>query len=213
MVDGYILNRLPVITCPEEQEHLAEYLYQNSMLPGSGEYCLPAILSAGAFARIPLIDRIPNLIKDGDKDGMEVHMIYGQNDWMDWKGGMDVQRLCHQKRQEKMNGGSPPKVFVYGVREASHLLMLDNYAEFNAAITIAGHGKLPPNMPRPVEVFCDEVAASSPGLINDPHVIVGEDGAQAFFRGGRFNRKQDADDSGDIGTDGSFDEDQKEQLA
>ena len=70
MVDGYILNRLPAIDCPEERKHLSEYLYQNSMLPGSGECCLSEILTAGAFAKIPLVHRIPNIMQTADGNGM-----------------------------------------------------------------------------------------------------------------------------------------------
>jgi len=243
MVDGYILNRLPAITCPEERTHLGEYLYQNSMLPGSGECCLNEILTAGAFAKIPLVNRIPNIVKTGadddnedgkEEEGMEVHMIYGQNDWMDFRGGLETQRVCHEKRleweqqqqqkgqgvnhekkqgqhqqkeQQSMqllpnnnnNNSPPPRVFVHGVRDASHLLMLDNYQEFNAALIIASGGeeKLPPNAPRPVEFVCDEEVARSIATSSSSgtrsrsrrNVVVGEEGATEFFRGPRWNRR------------------------
>ena len=83
-------------------------------------------------------------------------------------GGMDVQRLCHQKTQDtkatnnqlSSSSHSPPKVFVLGVRNAGHLLMLENYQEFNAAMAVASgrEGDLPPGMPRSVEFICDEGA-------------------------------------------------------
>jgi len=192
MVDGYILKRLPSITCEEERKHLGEYLYQNSMLPGSGEYCLSEILTAGAFAKMPLASRIPNLTNDNE-DGMEVHMIYGERDWMDWRGGIAAQRLCHKKRADNSSiGRQPPRVFVHGVKDASHLLMLDNYQEFNAALIIAGGGEqnLPPTMPRPVEFACEEVAHSaSYGSGTRRDNLVGEEGAANFFRGGiKFNK-------------------------
>lgn len=221
MVHGYITNRLPAITCEEEQQVLGEYLYQNSMLPGSGEDCLCEILTAGAFAKVPLLHRIPEIKSSGGNgEGLEVHFIYGENDWMDWRGGMDVQRLCHQKTQDtkatnnqlSSSSHSPPKVFVHGVRNAGHLLMLENYQEFNAAMAVASgrEGDLPPGMPRSVEFICDEVAAtassntggggadkvsfrSSSGM-----VVMNEKDAAKFFRGGRFNRsesQQKADDN------------------
>lgn len=228
MVDGYILNRLPAISCEEERMHLGEYLYQNSMLPGSGEYCLNEILTAGAFAKIPLVHRIPNIkmmsaADDGNSDvdqeeGMEVHMIYGQNDWMDFRGGLETQRVCHQKRLEwdqmknqeqqqqkneqqslmnNTNNCPPPRVHVHGVKDASHLLMLDNYQEFNAALIIASGGeeKLPLNAPRPLEFACDEVVSSrstetsSFWTRSKRSIVVGEEGAAEFFRGPRWNRK------------------------
>jgi len=225
MVNDYITNRLPAITCTEEQQVLGEYLYQNSMLPGSGEDCLCEILTAGAFAKVPLIHRIPE-IKSSDsgdgEEGLEVHFIYGENDWMDWRGGMDVQRLCHQKTQDIMttknnhssSSSPPPKVFVHGVRNAGHLLMLENYQEFNAAMAIAAGREedLPPGMPRSVEFICDEVATAAAANADGAHkasfrsfrsnnsgkVVMNEKDAAKFFRGGRFNRResqQQVDDS------------------
>ena len=188
MVEGYIARRLPAITCPEEQKHLGEYLYQNSMLLGSGEYCLTDILNAGAFAKMPLQHRIPNL-QSNNKDGIQVHMVYGQNDWMNWRGGIEVQRACHKKRMEWEQGqanvsaqgdGPPPKVFVHGVKDAGHLLMLDNYREFNTAVIAAAGGKedLLPDAPFPAQFFCNEIASSRSATD-----AVGEDAATNFFRG------------------------------
>lgn len=233
MVDGYILNRLPAIDCPEERKHLSEYLYQNSMLPGSGECCLSDILNAGAFAKIPLVDRIPNIksagndSQCGDNGGLEVHMIYGQNDWMSYQGGLSAQQLCHEKRveweQQKENKSiPPPKVFVHGVKDASHLLMLDNYEEFNAAMIIASGGEadLPSSMPRPVEFVCDEVAAavmsdSAMYIPRSNNAILGEEDAVAFFRGPRWNRGQQKAEEGNVQEDSNFEEKkvEEQQLA
>ncbi|KAL3800085.1 hypothetical protein ACHAW5_004452 [Stephanodiscus triporus] len=166
MVDSYVERRLPSIACPDERDALGEYLYQNSMLPGSGEYCLGEILTGGAYAKSPLVDRIHDIVVvppphaslsendyEDDDDGLEVHMIYGQRDWMDYRGGLE---------EEGMGGGGgggsssscgpPPRVHVHGVRDAGHLLMLDNHEEFNSAVVIAaGLGDdLPSGSPRPV---------------------------------------------------------------
>jgi cardiolipin-specific phospholipase len=188
MVEGYIARRLPAITCPEEQEHLGEYLYQNTMLPGSGEDCLTDILHANAFAKMPLEHRIPALRSD-----MEVHMVYGQHDWMDWRGGIETQRTCHKQREEWERGrtsavvdgsGPPPRVFVHGVKDAGHLLMLDNYQEFNAALITAAGGKegLPTGTPSPAQFVCDEVARST-APSRSVRDAGGEEAAAAFFRG------------------------------
>ena len=210
MVSGYITNRLPAITCEEEQSFLGEYLYQNSMLPGSGEDCLCDILTAGAFAKVPLIHRIPKLRGGNGKDGLEVHFVYGERDWMDFKGGMDVQRLCHERNQQTTTSGTSqlesnpaPKVFVHGVRNAGHLLMLENYQEFNAAMAIAAgrEGDLPSGISRSIEFVCDEVAAAvaadgsgvdkSPRFVrsNGQRAVMNERDAAKFFRGGRFSRR------------------------
>lgn len=212
MVDSYISNRLPSIQCEQERADLGQYLYQNSMLPGSGEYCLSNILTAGAFARLPLVKRISD-IKSDDGNGMEVHFIFGENDWMDYRGGIETQRLCFQKRAEmlkKQQGISdgtekqmklPPRVFVHGVRDAGHLLMLDNHDEFNAAVVIAagGENNLPSNFHKPIEFMCDEVAAACEGdflLRGSKGDIRGEaDAAQFFKRMRRFRTVKQDDDN------------------
>jgi cardiolipin-specific phospholipase len=199
MVDGYISRRLPSIQCDEEKAKLGEYLYQNSMLPGSGEYCLSHILTSGAFARLPLVNRIAD-IKSENENGIEVHFIFGERDWMDHKGGIDAQRLCYQKRVEVMKEQQasqvarislPPRVFVHGVHDAGHLLMLDNHDEFNAAvITAAGGGdKLPLSFPKPLEFVCDEIiAADEVNYLSrgeSKGVIFGEAAARQFFKRGK----------------------------
>ena len=213
LVDGYVTNRLPAITCPDERKHLSDYLYHNSMLPGSGEFCLSEILDAGAMGKIPLVHRIPELVTNStsSEDGMEVHMVYGQNDWMSYRGGLDTQRFCYTKRlqweeensQKKNNGNSirkmpPPRVYVHGVKDASHLLMLDNYQEFNAALIIASgqdEKDLPPEMPRPTEFVCNELLNDRSRSLGKSNVV-GEEGASVFFKGARWNRgKGRQDDS------------------
>lgn len=156
MVDKYVDRRIPAITCPEERTVLASYLYLNSMLPGSGEDCLSKILNSGAFAKVPLVHRIPLLRVPS------VNFVYGQNDWMDYKGGLEVQRLCREKEQvmkSQTESASclPPKVEVHGVKDCGHLLMLENHEGFNAALIIAagGESSLTPQCSRPVQFVHD----------------------------------------------------------
>lgn len=142
MVEGYVERRLPAIKCPNERAVLSDYLFTNAMLPGSGEYCLNRILSPMAFAKKPAVHRIPSLkVKS-------VHFVYGQDDWMDASGGLEVQKICDDRRRD---GEDAPDVEVHGVKDAGHLLMLDNWEEFNSAVVIAGGGghKLPADAPRP----------------------------------------------------------------
>jgi len=140
MVDQYVEGRLPSITCPNERQILGDYLYSNAMLPGSGENCLNRILKPGAYARKPTVDRIPRLKVDN------VSFVYGQNDWMDPTGGLEVQRRCHKLRSA---GEVAPEVEVHGVRDAGHLLMLENWEEFNSAVILGAGGRLPNGMPVP----------------------------------------------------------------
>lgn len=208
-VDSYINRRLPAITDLDERSVLGEYLYQNSMLPGSGEYCLTDILTSSAHARMPLVERILNLAADNDDDGLEVHTIYGERDWMDYTGGFDAQRLCNARRVEwetnGRNGQAPPRVFVHGIQDAGHLLMLDNNEAFNFAVIQAaseiqaaignmgneGQGGSSSRLQK----FRGESGIST----SDSHLFLNEMSAASFFRGPRWNSKneQEKDDDDD----------------
>ena len=37
-------------------------------------------------------------MNNDNEEGMEVHMIYRQNDWMDFRGGLETQRMCYKKQ-------------------------------------------------------------------------------------------------------------------
>jgi len=129
LVEGYVRNRLPAISDPEEQAVLAEYMYTGSILPGSGEYGLSRLLLPGAIAKQPGLHRIPKLkVK-------KVSFLYGVKDWMDVNGGLGVQEIC---REERLAGNtSSPEITVYQVPNAGHLLMLENSSAFNAALMVA----------------------------------------------------------------------------
>lgn len=134
MVSGYVERRLPAITCAEERASLAEYLYLNAILPASGADSLNKILKPMAYAKKPIVDRIPLLkVKD-------IAMIYGQNDWMDPSASTSVQRRCEELKREGKEDA--PTVSVYGVKHAGHLLMLENWEEFNNAMIAGGGGEI-----------------------------------------------------------------------
>lgn len=129
MVKKYVERRLPTIICSEERSHLARYLFMNSKLPGSGEYFLNKFLKPTSFALKPLMYRIPKL------SVKSVSIIYGQYDWMDPIGGIRTKEICDQL---KIDGhDNVPDVNVWGVSNAGHLLMLENWGEFNNAMFAA----------------------------------------------------------------------------
>ena len=130
-VESYVKNRLPAITDPEEQDAVSDYLYYNCVLPGSGEYCINRVLNPDVLAKKPLVNRIPQLKIP------HVSFLYGASDWMDYSGGLDTQSACEARHR---TGESAPKVDVYSVQDAGHLLMLDNWAEFNAGLVLSAGG-------------------------------------------------------------------------
>lgn len=152
---SYVKRRLPVITDPEEQQVVAKYLFLNSSLPGSGEHCLPRFLTPSVGGRNPTEFRIPHLrVKN-------VSFLYGERDWMDVNGALRVQARC----QEAIQG---PCASVFQVSDAGHLLMVDNWQEFNSAMVLAAGLRL--NNPQgqlPRKLFCERQADSVINKMND----------------------------------------------
>mmetsp|Transcript_6054 Transcript_6054/g.9102 ORF Transcript_6054/g.9102 Transcript_6054/m.9102 type:complete len:437 (-) Transcript_6054:116-1426(-) len=154
MVSSYIERRLPTITCPDERKHLTEYLYMNAKLPGSGENCLNKILEPFALAKRPSLNRIARL------NVRNIYFIYGQHDWMDAGGGIEVQRICDQMKRDGTSE-NVPNVSVLGVKNAGHLLMLENWEEFNSAVLHAAGENLPQDAPKP---FIHDESKASDGF-------------------------------------------------
>lgn len=134
MAQNYVRNRLPEISNPEESTTVADYLYNNAMMPGSGEHFLHSVLNNKILAKKPLITRIPNLKVES------VSFLYGSTDWMDISGGLNVQRVCERLRDEHVQ--SAPDVSVYLVPQAGHLLMLQNPLVTNTGMILAAGGKV-----------------------------------------------------------------------
>lgn len=95
----------------EDVRDLHAYIYGTSVMKGSGEYCISHILAPGAYARIPILDRI-------DRLKIPVTFMYGDNDWMDVQGG-------HDSAAALAKAGNP-NCSVHVVPEAGHHLYLDN---------------------------------------------------------------------------------------
>mmetsp|Transcript_24758 Transcript_24758/g.28252 ORF Transcript_24758/g.28252 Transcript_24758/m.28252 type:complete len:342 (-) Transcript_24758:756-1781(-) len=102
----------------EEQKELENYMYEYGSMPGCSEYALGLILEPGAFARAPLITRIEDF-------EMPVALFYGDDDWMDPRGGELVLDKIKQKGQ------------LFLISNAGHHLYFDNPEEFTDAILMA----------------------------------------------------------------------------
>jgi cardiolipin-specific phospholipase len=136
-VSAYVDHRIPAITDMSEKEAVTDYLYLNMALPGSGEYCLKRLLTFTAFGKQPTVHRIPHL------NVKNVSFLYGQVDWMDSAGGLEVQRMCESSSK------ASPAIDVYQIKNAGHLLMLDNWEEFNSAVILSGGGRVSAKAPMP----------------------------------------------------------------
>ncbi len=105
---------------PVEAEALHRYVYGIFNARGSGEYALNYLLAPGAYARWPLAERAANITCD-------TMWVYGQNDWMDRKGGEEA---CDNIA--KAHGGKRPPMKI--VSDAGHHIYLDNPKEFNELV-------------------------------------------------------------------------------
>ena len=123
MEKRYMEQRLPGVQDPDERQALNDYLYYNSISEPSGEYGLQRLLTPNAFAKEPIVHRIQDLEVD------HITFLYGEVDWLDASGGLQV-----QKRSPLKN------ISVYQVPKAGHLLMIDNWQAFDAAMGMAAGG-------------------------------------------------------------------------
>lgn len=90
MLRGFVNRRLR-LESPEESEACKELLLQTNLRDISSEVCITMILGFGAFARIPLEPKLPDLT-------MPVCFLYGQWDWMSRASAdklMDAGKLKH----------------------------------------------------------------------------------------------------------------------
>ncbi|GJE84904.1 alpha/beta hydrolase [Phanerochaete sordida] len=95
----------------EDTRAMHEYILNITLMKGSGEYCISHLLAPGAHARKPMVDRVHNL-------QIPVTFVYGDNDWMDPKGGAEsVENL-------RKAGNGNGKMYI--VPHAGHHLYLDN---------------------------------------------------------------------------------------
>ena len=158
LVYQYVKRRLPTIIDDNERMAVTNYLYEiNARLSGSaGEYCIHNILNPYVMAKYPLLHRIPKL------QISHVTFLYGQYDWMEITGGLNVQELCSSSTtttndttttistsstttSSTSNSDTslspsfkPPNVKVYQIPNAGHLLFVDNWKDCNEGIILGG---------------------------------------------------------------------------
>lgn len=156
LVSGWTSRRFSHLP-PEEALALHDYSYSLFRLRGSGEYALAYILAPGAFARSPLIRRVHGIgrqaLTEGDsrssssfvststtthENGIPVVLMYGENDWMDVKGGYAAKKAIDAERARALKGKSQQEIDddqggakVVIIKKAGHHVYLDSHQEFN----------------------------------------------------------------------------------
>ena len=109
LVGKYSSRRFPSLT-PSETRDMHEYLLNLTLSRGSGEYCISHILAPGAYAHMPLVDRIAMLPRE-----MPVTFVYGDQDWMDPVGGFES--------VERLRKAGNPNGKMYFISDAGHHCM------------------------------------------------------------------------------------------
>ncbi|KAJ7283927.1 Alpha/Beta hydrolase protein [Mycena rebaudengoi] len=118
LVGKYSSRRFSGLT-EEDTRDMHDYILNITLAKGSGEYCISHILSPGAHARMPLVDRIAAL-------KIPVTFVYGDHDWMDPEGG--EQSVENLRKAGNGEGRS------YIVNNAGHHVYLDNPKAVNDLI-------------------------------------------------------------------------------
>lgn len=134
-------NHLP----DHEARALHDYSFSIFKQRGSGEYALGYLLAPGAYARRPIINRIQDVGRQplpsghpAKESGYPVVFMYGENDWMDVKGGIAAKEKLDQVKarllldasdEEKRTERGDAKVVI--IPRAGHHLYLDNPDGFN----------------------------------------------------------------------------------
>lgn len=167
LVSGWTSRRFSHLPA-EESQALHDYSYSLFRQRGSGEYTLSYILAPGAFARSPLIRRIQGVgrqwveqhssptpddaasVSKSDSStavsrvretGVPVVLMYGENDWMDVKGGYAAQEKINAEKQkalqnaseeEKAKENGDAKVVI--IKKAGHHVYLDGADHFNSVM-------------------------------------------------------------------------------
>ncbi|KAF5393773.1 hypothetical protein D9757_000245 [Collybiopsis confluens] len=118
LVGKYSSRRFTGLT-EEETRNMHDYMLNITLKKASGEYCVSHILAPGAYARMPLVDRIAGLAKER----IPITFVYGDQDWMDPEGGQEsVERL-------RQAGNGLGRTYI--VNNAGHHVYLDNPSVVN----------------------------------------------------------------------------------
>ncbi|KAL5339308.1 Alpha/Beta hydrolase protein [Aspergillus crustosus] len=161
LVSGWTSRRFSHLPA-DEAKALHDYSYSIFSMRGSGEYALAYILAPGAFARSPLIGRIEGIGRQmipssvpyptfsatpnaeptsRPENGLPVVFMYGDHDWMDYKGGQEATAKINKEKQRalenatseerKADNGSAKVVMI---RNSGHHVYLDGCDQFNETV-------------------------------------------------------------------------------
>ncbi|KAL2871086.1 putative alpha/beta hydrolase [Aspergillus lucknowensis] len=161
LVSGWTSRRFSHLPA-DEAKALHDYSYSIFNMRGSGEYALAYILAPGAFARSPLIRRIQGVGRQmipatvpyppytGNnkpepqarrENGLPIVFLYGDHDWMDYKGGMEAASKIIKEKRRILENATPEEreadngsAKVVMIKNSGHHVYLDGWEQFNDAV-------------------------------------------------------------------------------
>ena len=120
LVQKYVDMRFAVaFRDPQQKQAIAHYLHAISVAPGSGEFAVKTLMLPGAWARLPLMHRLPAL-----PPNLPVVYIYGDGDWMNPQHARELMQLSTGRGHHDMHLAVVP--------DSGHYLFLENPTAFNA---------------------------------------------------------------------------------
>ncbi|CAI5760301.1 unnamed protein product [Candida verbasci] len=109
-------------------QNIHDYVYRIFNGKGSGEYAITRILSVGALAKLPLLDRCPAKFVDMNLPSL---WLYGSKDWMNDEAGLEMTNEINKLSNKKYG----KNLAEFGIIDkAGHHLYLDNPPEFAKSI-------------------------------------------------------------------------------
>lgn len=113
---------------PQHFNNMHDYIYKIFNGKGSGEYAITRILAVGALAKLPLLDRCPEIFV---KMNLPTLWLYGDKDWMNEEAGLEMTNTINQLSINQYS----KKIANYKIiSNAGHHLYLDNPSEFTKII-------------------------------------------------------------------------------
>lgn len=113
---------------PEHFQNIHDYFYRIFNGEGSGEFAITRVLSYGALARLPLLDRVPEKFA---KMGLPSLWVYGDKDWMNEEAGFEMTKEINQLTKQAGKGELASYAII---KNAGHHLYLDNPPDFAKTI-------------------------------------------------------------------------------
>ena len=99
----------------------SDYCFYSAQVKSTTEKVINSVLQFGAFARRPLVDELPKL-------EMDTIFLYGENDWMDTKAGLEASKSLKESNQDIYTN-------VHIIGKAGHQLFIENPTDFNKVMT------------------------------------------------------------------------------